>query len=158
MSTARRHPYTTEEIRELKELDQQSAHTRPSDPADSLNRKAGDEFAKKVAEIRDSVKPPYKYIELGPPLGIKAGTLRAKLARRGYEVAYPSQRKYSGKPYKENRRTATHFSCGHPREGNTYWNKRLRLDVCAMCQRKYVTESRRKANNTDTNAETGDTQ
>lgn len=154
MSRTKRIPYTEEEITELKRLAASSAKTRGSDPADSQRRKDGVTFAAEVARIRDSIDPHYTYPELGEPLGINHRTLRAKLARHKKEKLPPSQKEYTGEPYKENKRTDATFSCGHPRlpgpppEGNTYWNKKLNIDVCATCQQKHNAASRKKRRTT----------
>lgn len=135
----RRNPYPDpQQVEHLKHLAAVSARTVGSDPADHPRRVAGDEFARTIATIRDSATPPYTYRELGEPLGIRPLTIRSKLARRGYENNPPSQPRYVGHTYRENRRTDTTFSCGHPRtEENSYWNKTLDKDVCATCQRRY---------------------
>lgn len=134
-----RNPYTPEQIAELKKYAALSAKARGFDPIDHPNRKAGDKLAETVAEIRNSVEPRYTYRELAEPLGMRGRTLRAKLARRGYETSPPSQPVYQGKEYLASRQNDTHYSCGHPKtEENSYWSKTFKKNVCATCQREYM--------------------
>lgn len=109
----RRNPYTAAEIEQLQAWAAESAKTTGNDRADSPRRKAGDNFADKVATIRDSVTPPYTYPELAEPLGMLPDTVRGKLARRRKENPYPSMRQYENKPTVGSKRTPDHFSCEH---------------------------------------------
>lgn len=124
--TLHRSPYTDEQAALLREQANLSARTRGNDPRDSPHRKAGDAFASTVAQVRDSVTPKYSYPELAEPLGMKPDTLRAKLARRGYEDPYPSQPPYTGEPYNVSNRTADHFSCQHEVDGELVYCERTR--------------------------------
>lgn len=146
--TDREHPYTKEQIKELRRLNALSSKTRGSDRKDSPRRVAGDQFVAEIERIRKSFDPPLDWKELAPDLGIKPTTLAAKVRRRTGEGLPPSQKPYTGEPYNENRRTKTHFGCKpvpHPRtKANSYWNKALQIDVCATCQAQYNAKSRQK--------------
>lgn len=143
--TETRNPYTKEQIKELRRLNALSSKTRGSDRADSPRRLAGDQFVAMIEDIRKSVDPWYDWKELAADLGIDHRTLKAKVNRRTGEDLPPSQKRYTGKPYNENRRTKTKFSCGHPRtKANSYWNRALQIDVCATCQSEYNARSRER--------------
>ena len=123
---------------------------------DHPNRKAGDIFASVVADRRDCVDPPYTYYELATPIifngePLNHRTLRAFLARRGYEKLPPSQKRYRGVSIYTRHRTETHFACGHDRvEENSYYNSRG-FDVCRICHLELVRagHQKRRANRND---------